>query len=525
MRNVANEYLSLGFVVLFDTMQTFFASSRDLILPPAATNALRLYVYPVRTTLVGEEDCRRHGMTFEQQVAATGAFNILSPLNSGIKGNSDFGLNPLKCVWATPNPTQYLLSQNPHYVFTVSTVVRHDQTLPNALLHFFLQKLVTVYAAIPQTNVGVGVNAELPVYHSMNMQQLLNYLDRDLLPTGDIPPSRQEMTDKLKDWFFAHQYSVSFPFLVHYRAALYCLAVADDDDDVANDLRRRLEGASVQLPSTAAIKDLAREDILVKCRQLEVLLPTCMVVKYRDGINRQWSSPWNIQSRSPICIYIEGQWRVMSAMPRGPEVAGHKEHGVTVLQDLNVENEEEISHFAPHYQTCIRAMQGNTEEALLIEESVCSSKRDGMCFRVTFLAANTAECQYWQHAIQLIDDEVVQLFASVSRQVLNSGLALPASNGTALLLQREVQYWMICSMALSYGITHDQLLVYAAQGFSPRDLLLMVPPRASSREHDNLSLMHRFILDLAEIAGRHASVEIHAWEAIGKSSLVMPCVV
>jgi hypothetical protein len=510
MANTAGVLLNQGFIVLFDTMQTYFASSRSLILPSTAPQALRLYVYPVRTTLITDADCQRHDMSFESQLHAAGSFNILHPLNEGIKGNTLFGLTPVKCVFATSDPEKSLESQNPHFVFTVSTAVRHGQQLPNTLLHSFMRQ---VAVAVNASSVGSSsCSVDLPIYHNMNMEQLLNYLDNELCTSQEA--SRQDKTDRLREWFGANQYTVSMPFQIPYRVAQYMLAVLDGDDDRASDLRGRLMGASTYLPPTRSILEMDREEVAKRAARLEALVPTCIVIKYKDGINRQWTSPWNIQSRSPICMFAQGKWRVMSAMPRGPEIAGHKEHGVTDLQDVNVDNDEDIAHFAPHYQTCIRAMQGNVEEALHIEESVCSSKRDGMCFRVSYLAPGSPECRYWQNAIQQVDDEFVQLFVSEARQQLRGGLLLPASNGTAVLTQKEVQYWMVCSMALSYGISHSELLLASGRGLSPKEVLLLTTPSAEGTEEK--SLIQRFVEDMKEIAGKAAPVELHAWEAIGK---------
>lgn len=519
MANTAGVLLNQGFVVLFDTMQTHFASSRSLILPSAATHALRLYVYPVRTTLITEADCQRHDMSFANQLSAAGPFNVLCPLNEGMKGNTLFGLTPVKCVFATTDPAKSLVSQNPHFVFTISTAVRNGQQLPNTLLHTFINQVAIAISASKIARSDCSEN--LPIYYNMNMEQLLNYLDKELSPSEHA--SREDKTTALREWFSANQYTVSMPFQIPCRVAQYMLAVIDGDEKTANDLHGRLVGASTYLPPTSQILGMSREEIFKRVKRLEALLSTCIVIKYKDGINRQWTSPWNVQSRSPICIFVQEKWRVVSAMPRGPEIAGHKEHGVSNLQDLNVENEEDIAHFAPHYQTCIRAMQGNVEEGMKISENICSSKRDGMCFRVSYLAPGTPECRYWQHAIQQIEDEFVQLFVSESRVVFKGGLLLPASNGTAILTQKEVQYWMVCAMALSYGISHNELLVASSRKYSPREVLLMSAPSAAVEtdmvSEETPTLIQRFLVDMAQIAGKSAPVEIHAWEAIGKETL------
>ena len=174
------------------------------------------------------------------------------------------------------------------------------------------------------------------------------------------------------------------------------------------------------------------------------------------------------------------------------------------LQDVKVGDEEDLKHFAPHFQSIVRAMNGDAVEAEAIEEVVCSSKRDGMCFRCIFVSRTSHTLAFWRSVVAIVDDPFVNAFAQASSQCRgDGGLVIPASNGTAFLTFPAIQNWMACSMALSNGVQHDALLKIANAGGTALDVLLLGGTLA------------RFVEDLCRVGGKKRPVEMHAFEAIG----------
>jgi hypothetical protein len=536
MRDTANSFLIKGHIVIFDTMQTYFSGGRSSILPPAATNSFRLYLYPVRTTLMCDNDCARHDMTVESQLRASGPFSVLSPFSNAMKGNKHqaTSLSQLKIVSAATSPSNVLYTQSPHYHLTLSTCTREGQQLPNHLLFYLLDKISLCRTLT--TAMTTGDQDQTTATQNMNLAELLETLESQFNQNHSVSeetPSRVELIGLFKKWFDDNQYTMTLPLYGLYQRSRYCYERKAGNVEEAMTIQSKL--SPEMLPSDEEISLASLPDLLKAMKQLERLTYSCLVIKYKDGINRQWSAPWNIQSRSPICLYLQNHWKVMSAMPRGPEVAGDQEHGVTALQDVDVDNDESYAHFAPHYQTIIKTLKGVPDEEAKISRIICSSKRDGMCFRVLSFLSSSPECTFWQQALKFIHDPFVELFVNTSRKLMNGSLLIPASNGTAFLTHKGVQYWMVCSIALSYGITHQNLLIAAKNMTSPADLLLFPLPNHrrgggrtrfqdqrtdnSSSQEGSVTLIEAFVLDIIEAdqsLSQHLLLnKMHTWEAIG----------
>lgn len=371
----------------------------------------------------------------------------------------------------------------------------------------------------PRHRLGARDTAELDAAGptaTMNLAQLMRHLEATVAVAHD---GREAKTEAIIDWFKARAYMVGLPLQGYLRRATYLLALARGDAvDSASmrELRSRLanEGSFLQ----SAAKEAATASVAehqARVDELTELAHSCLTIKYLDGVNRLWSAPWHIQARTPIVVFCGGEWRVTTAMPRGPEVAGDKEHGVTALQDVDTSDPRDLDHFADHYQRIIRAMAegSESEDAASIEKIICSSKRDGMCFRVSIFRRGSAEHEFWAQALRYVDDPWQVAFAGASKRCdeLDGAVVLPASNGTALLTTPSIQDWMACSIAMSYGVSHDELVEMARSGQSNVDVLA-APGRRDGREGSVLSML---IDDLASLPRSEAFVEMHAFEAIG----------
>jgi len=493
MAAAADRALRQGHIVIYDTCATYYFGSRSGIFPAAATDSLRFDVYVVRTTCVTEADKDRHDMeTLDAQISAAASFSLLKPFADGVGGKKGFGLLEIRPVWAAWNVAQEIHAKCPHFALSVSTIVRDGQELPNNTLNHFVDQIST----LPEKEFIDPVT-------TMNLEELMNHLDTLLCSVGSTRP---DMTDALEQWFNERAYNVGYPIRPYLRRAEYYAAVHSNNTEMANAFRARIpENLPVAtIEEINAMKLLNVSNDVITLTQLNA---SCITVKYRDGVNRQWTAPWHIQSRTPICMFTE-KWSVVSAMPRGPEVAGDVEHEVVELQDLEVGDDDDLDHFAPHYQTVVRAMNGNVTEAEKIDEVVCSSKRDGMCFRCIYVKSGSDESSFWSTVMRYVDDPVVNAFVNMSRRITRGGMIIPASNGTAFLTHPDIQNWMVCSIALSYDISHETLVGIAKSGGSA---ITVLDTHLSMDE----TLLKRFVMDMSGFVGYHANVEMHTFEALG----------
>lgn len=489
MASAADLALRKGHIVIYDTCATYYFGARHDIFPSAAADSLRLNIHVVRTTCVTEADQARHGMeTLESQISAATSFSLLKPFSEGVGGKKGIGLRDIRPVWAAWDPVKEIHGKCPHFALSVSTAVRDGQELPNRMLTHFVDQVAT----IPEREYVDPVTV-------MNLGDLMNYLDTLLCGAGS---SRAEMTSALEQWFNERAYSVSYPMRGYLRRAEYYAAILSGNSELADQLKVRIPD-SLYVASPEDISRMNSTRVAKDVETLTVLNSSLITVKYRDGVNRQWTAPWHIQSRTPICMFTD-KWSVVSAMPRGPEVAGDTEHEVVELQDLEVGDDDDLSHFAEHYQTIVRAMNGNEDEATKIDEVVCSSKRDGMCFRCIYIKKGTAAASFWSNVLKFVDDPFVSAFIQTSRRLTRGDIVIPASNGTAFLTQPNIQNWMACSIALSYGISNTTLLEISRNSGSAVDVMNVD------------DLLNRFITDIVRAnSNSQADTVMHTFEAIG----------
>ena len=197
-----------------------------------------------------------------------------------------------------------------------------------------------------------------------NLKTLLNYLQQQFAIISQN--KEQEIIDSntqinqinyFKKWFNENRYTATFPFNQIYLSYQYFYHLKLNNKQEIETIHSKIP--SDILYSYNYLLSESIENLQTQILKLEFFASNCMIIKYKDGINQQWSEPWHIESRSPICLCINNEWRVIPAMPRGPEVAGDKEHNISQLQDVNINDDKSILHFAPHYQVERRLKQYN----------------------------------------------------------------------------------------------------------------------------------------------------------------------
>ena len=339
------------------------------------------------------------------------------------------------------------------------------------------------------------------IIEKFTLPQLLDYLNSSIIQES---MSIEEKIEAFRIWFFERDYIVGRPFRQYYLREKYNLCVLQGKDIEASELRSRLVDTMYILSEDEIIsKKLSK--ITKDLSNLEELYSSCMLIKYIDGKNKKWSAPWHIQCRNVICMFIDGRWSIIPVMPRGPEIAGHKEH--SELQDVTIG--EDLDYFAPQYQRCIKSMNGDAKSEKEIKEIICSSKRDGMLFKCIEMKAKTPENRYWMNALRYIDDPFVQEFVSVSRKITKGGIIIPASNGTAFLTSTNVQNWVICSILLSYNVSYNQIKEMFNNGCNSLDMLKCT------------NILPEFIKNIISVSN-DSPLRVHHFESIGGPNRMTP---
>jgi energy-coupling factor transporter ATP-binding protein EcfA2 len=477
MKTCIQRTIALGHIAIVDTCATWYWGGRFNILPSNVKNSLRIYVYPLRTTLVTEHDAARHGMDMATQInRAETCISPLTPFES-MRGKKGTGMNEVRNLFTSGKPENKINTFAPHFSFVVPGAVREDQRLENLALNHMLSNFAGMKFA-PEENTD-----------DMNLLEYMRNQEEMYVSTG---VDREVQLDELKDHFNQMAYNFSCPLNRYANRAEYYLAVLNNDPD-AKDMRTQLEMASVRLLSPLEIRLLKKKQVTNLVKTGEDLRKRIVTIKYRDGINQLWKG-WQKETRNVVCITPGkdlSDWDVVSVMPRGEEVASHKNieelggESVTDLQDGDVEDEDMCdSRFSETTNIVIRAINGKDYPKDAVTQFICSSKRDGMCMRIFEIRKGHRLFPFYMRLTRFIDEPLVNMFVKASMAVTGGkALFIPASNGTPFLTHQNVINWMVCSIAISYGISHERLLLAVKDGKDAYDILT---------EHD---LVTRFVTD------------------------------
>jgi hypothetical protein len=345
-----------------------------------------------------------------------------------------------------------------------------------------------------------------------NLVTLVNHIFQNA--SGDFISRTKEVIG----FFFRCMCSVSFPRgnagmrLGDERARLnyILLRLTNDQDDNTttrlSDLKYRLGSLC---PSDEDIVNFKEADVKESLLRVEADIMSMFLVKYNDG-NRHFLHPWHIESRSAGLSFDRqsGSWVVvLPAMPKGPETVGDKDHDITDTQDVTIGGS--MTHFAPHYQNIVGAINGDDSLISHIKGVKVTSKRDGMCIRFVYVRKGTFAHQFWMTLINECKDQFVQAFIQEAITVMDGNFLIPASNGTAFMTFEPVQAWTVCAMALSFGITNAALEDANRKGAKPVDILNMATVNDST-------VLRSFVTGMAQTVIRDGpEVQTHCFEAIG----------
>ena len=504
-----SKHLSLGGIVICDTMVAYYNRASSALFNDVVGRALRIDVHPVRTAPLELSDALRlkqmrtltqadiDAMSAEMTPAAKAAllvkqitlaadFDIMHPIPSDACGPA--GLQHMGAVYEKRDVAHS--SINPHFVCVVHTKLQDGQiAVPSQMFTHLMEGMSKL--SFPMFEAAGIIAAEPSL--QMHLEELLNHLHGQ---KADI-----------KEWFGKRAFMVSSPFYGQMRRWQFLLAKKQNTADAAASFK----GYSVSDDELAALDEAT---LVVKVRVFESLNANCITIKYLDGVNRQFgcSGLWNIETRNTIAIFDEKtqRWSVTYAMPRGPEVAGDAAHGVSELQDVTVGGD--THHFAQHYVDIMSGMNTSPVGAD-IKEFIASTKRDGMCVRIPFYPRGTPEFAFWEHALMEVPDSFVKMFVQVSMELSGGrGIFVPASNGTAVVTQQSIQGWIATAIALGAGISYADISSAVAAGATPTDIMLMM------NQHDGaqMSVVHWFVAQLVKITMTRdpTCVQMHTFEAV-----------
>lgn len=237
------------------------------------------------------------------------------------------------------------------------------------------------------------------------------------------------------------------------------------------------------------------------CSQVNSDIPA-FVLKYMDGCNHDWSLK-GIQSRSCLVFYLDGEWTVWYAMPRGPETILHKDDGFDSTQDFDSDNQRDLAKFRKDTQKIIRFMNGMVDDDNrdFVHTVYLTGKRDGSCGRFwTFMKESKEFGIFIDHFLPFIEDEFTLKFINYTLEDSNRNyVVLPASNGTFVNTYSPFHETLASSIAVSYGIINFSDL----DKFSVLDL-----------EVEGISVIERFFTDFDSIIQPQHSYQVHCFELV-----------
>ena len=353
----------------------------------------------------------------------------------------------------------------------------------------------------------------------MNLQQYLKNINESL--PKDL--SEDDKTREIKDHFNKLAYNVNFPLQLYLDRLLYYKGIIQNNEETIQKYEYLKRSTLNILDKPDVLNTYIDPESPNKCSIIDSEIETMrnlnrrvMLIKYTDGTNQLWSEPWHFQTRNVLCIKIDGAWNVVSVMPRGPEVAGHSDKSIVKLQDLDISEKKSKDKFTPQIQNIIESINGfkkntsskhsKTDDFL---EVVASSKRDGMCFRLFSFDTSSMLYPVILETINIVNHPLINSFKELSLKLSgDKRLLLPASNGTLFLVNPSSVNWILSSIALSYGMSHEKICQIRDSGLSSIDMVTQ------------LGILEEFVTDALRLDMQNSEIflnadRVHMFESIG----------
>jgi hypothetical protein len=327
---------------------------------------------------------------------------------------------------------------------------------------------------------------------AMNLTELITHLSAMFFT--DKTSNDQKVT-LLSEWFNARDYAVS---------------------TACNRLVRMLHIALLKIHGVPnkAIREVSADDechvrtvygAMTK-KEIEDLLQVAeacnrvaLSVKYKDGVNRNYSAPWHFECRSTTIVFTEHGFCLIPAMQRGAEVLGK------TTQDMD---NCETDTFSQEFKDIIRRLNypelvaDVTDPDVLAElkasfdaatqavsdRVIVTGKRDGSCMRIFAVRVGSPQYNFLTRLLQIAGSEYEKLFAQESLvQSDNKWLMCMASNGT--LSAGMMRPYFTTSMMCSDSFEEELLQV------SPFDVVHV----ASHKCSDGMTMFGRFTSKIVDM--------------------------
>jgi len=478
MQNMAQKALQYGAVVVYDTLQTFFGTS--------ILNTSGAFVVMVSTRRIGQivpdEADRHHRGDFASQLKTSGPTSPFDP--SPGQRSVNMCLRDKKSQGSSTNLRSALCKGNPVIKFLVPTVT--DTGLHEPALREVLQCVENIVAS--------GIIGQSDPTSKMNLTELLTYLS-GMFFTEDT--SNDQKIALLTEWFKARNYSVS----TGCSRKVYLLRVALLRLYGVQNKAIRDVSANDDCEVRATYGTMTKEAIQELLQDAEECNTGAMLVKYMDGINRDFSAPWHTECRSVVIIILKTGFCLIPVMARGMEVFGKTTQDMTIC---------DTDAFSPELQHIINrlnysALMEDVADSIASETEkkfatatdavsdsvVVTGKRDGSCMRVFVVRTGSKQCDYLMWRMRVAGTAYEKAFAEESLiQSDGKWMMFMASNGT--LSAGMMTGYFTTSMIYSDPFRENLLSLVTAGSATP----LQVVTHACG---DGMTMFGRFTRKIAEV--------------------------
>lgn len=161
---------------------------------------------------------------------------------------------------------------------------------------------------------------------------------------------------------------------------------------------------------------------------LQARVEQCILIRAKDKAAAD-TDPWHVQCHNSVAILLGGRWKVLYAMPRGPEFIP----------------EQLCTTVAPAWSPIGRFVTSSLGTDRRRLSCVLSAKKDGLCWRLMALKRGTPECCWWEETLSLL--RLPAFTRTFLEQQQSDVLFIPASKTTVVLTDTYVIRWFMCALA------------------------------------------------------------------------------
>jgi hypothetical protein len=465
MKNKIDNAIKQGVICIIDTMKIYYGHFK------VEDNIARMMVHFYNPNGVTEEDATRHHENFKAQVQSAGETSPSDPCpRKGIMN----GARREMCL-ASGN-------ENGSVVGQASEVRRPNADATN-----------TTFNSLEFVTGFLKLWSKCKPYKSpvddMTLHELIEYL-----------LEKFESIEDIKNWFGERNYSVRSPNMRENRLVRIVLMKKFGIEQCIKFNGNEKEKEEEEEEAMNAYDKMNKDELLKKLDELNFNINHSIILKYREGINRDFYAPWHIESRSTIILFYEDRtFDIIPVMHRGPEVLGKE------TQDMKG---FDTSSFSQQLNEIVSRLNGIHIDGIdmnrVNDEIIITSKTDGSCMRVVRVKAGTPYDDLLKKIQDASRDVLGKAFTEAAKKVTTEYAFYLWTNGTMGTGSEEMQAYIVASLVYS-DVEKSSLLKLIEEGKTPLEV---------STHFNDSTLFERFVCKIMEINGKHHEKMTYFFEMV-----------